>query len=116
MNKNHAFTLLEVLISLSILSIVAVIAVQQIGHQQESIAYNVWQDNIIYKGREILTNIIQTKNYEQSGTLAPYYPQISWKSELKSINDTYKLKMISISFKDGTQKTDKLFVMEYILP
>lgn len=116
MNKNRAFTLLEVLISLSILSIVAVIAVQQIGHQQESIAYNVWQDDVIYKGREIITNIILTKNYEQSGTLAPYHPQISWKSELKSINETYKLKMLSVSFKDENQKNDKLFVMEYILP
>lgn len=116
MNKNHAFTLLEVLISLSILSIVAVIAVQQIGQQQESIAYNIWQDDIIYRGREILANIIYTKDYEQSGTLAPYNPQISWKSEVKTINDTYHLKMVSLTFKDTAKKSEQLFVMEYILP
>lgn len=116
MNENRAFTLLEVLISLSILSIVAVISVQQIGRQQESIAFNLWQDTVIYKEREILTNIIQSKNYEQSGTLAPENPKISWKSEIKTIDGQYQLKILSVNFKNENSKSGQSVIMEYILP
>lgn len=116
MNKNHAFTLLEVLISLSILSIVAVISVNQIGQQQQSIAFNAWQDDIFHKEREIMINIIQSKNYEQTGTLAPENPQIIWKSEIKTINDQYQLKMISINFKNTNSRDGQSITLEYILP
>ncbi len=91
MNENRAFTLLEVLISLSILSIVAVISVQQIGRQQ-------------------------SKNYEQSGTLAPENPKISWKSEIKTIDGQYQLKILSVNFKNENSKSGQSVTMEYILP
>lgn len=116
MNNNRAFTLLEVLISLTIISIVAVIAVQQVGQQQESIAQNAWQDNIVYKGRETLLNIIQSKNYEQSGTLAPEFPSISWKSQIKTLSEDYQLYVVSVTFKNENRKPVQTFVMEYILP
>ncbi len=114
---DNGFTLLEVLIALVILSIVAVVVVRQVGDSQQQIADSVWQDVILYKGREIIIEKIKKgEEIASSGSLAPEYPHIEWQTKTKTISAEIPITLYQIEFKDKNQQPPRIFLFEYILP
>ncbi len=114
---NNGFTLLEVLIALVILSIVAVVVVRQVGDSQQQLADSVWQDVILYKGRErIIEKIKKGEELASSGSLAPEYPHIEWQVKTKNISAEIPIIVYQVEFKDKNQQPPRVFLFEYILP
>lgn len=115
-NSTHAFTLLEVLVSLTILSIIAIVAVKQVGEHQQSIADTVWKDEILNEGRAILTSILRITppKLSQRGTLAPDFPHVEWRTSVNNFSIMPNIQYLTMTLKDAIQH--KEIFIEYILP
>ena len=81
--RHAGFTLLEVLVALTILSTVALLAVRVSGDSQVQLAGTGWQDEVLRAGRGTLILLLRedAKNLEQWGTLAPKFPSVEWRSK-----------------------------------
>lgn len=114
--STQGFTLLEVLVSLTILSIIAIVAVKQVGEHQQSIANTAWQDEILDEGRSILTSILRTtpQKLSQRGTLAPEFPHVEWQTSINTFGILPDIQYLTMTLKDVIQQ--KEIVIEYILP
>lgn len=84
----NGFTLLEVLIALTILSMVALTVLRATGDSLLGLTDNGWKDRAVLLGRNQLV-LLSLKDFKGSlqGTFAPEYPDMSWQVKVSDIKD-----------------------------
>ena len=110
------FTLLEVLVALAILSSVSLVALKNIGDNQQQVAETIWLDEVLYAGRATMIQIIRNHPDElvQRGTLAPDFPDVEWSSKV------FPLKMgvgrrVEFTMTEDTQVSQRTLILEYVV-
>lgn len=88
--RTHGFTLLEVLIAITILSTTSVLIVRLCGDGQVQLANTDWQDTMTRAGRNLMVELVcalpenaPISRLEQWGTLAPTHPEVRWASSVQ---------------------------------
>lgn len=86
--KSKGFTLLEVLVALSILSIVGIYVIRACGDSLSQVADTGWMDQAARLGRSRMAEIVRNgiKN-GMEGTFSPRYPRVSWRASVTSLED-----------------------------
>lgn len=118
LKNNDGFTILEVIISLSLVSIIAIFAVYQVGQSQSQLGQTKWRDNIDGEARMVLIDILSnhSENMHQQGTLKPQFPHIEYVSRVENLHDG-AFRKLTITFTDNSGKREKRnFQLEYYLP
>lgn len=89
---SQGFTLLEVLIAMTILSTAAVLMVRLCGDGQLQLAGTAWRDAMTRAGRNHMVELVcalpdnaPVTRLEQWGTLAPAYPEVCWSSSVRPV-------------------------------
>lgn len=86
--RKGGFTLLEVLIALTILSGVSLVVIRAVGDGMVQIADSSWRDQAVHLGRMQLDKLASgTLRGSLQGSFAPDYPNLSWKAAVSSLND-----------------------------
>ncbi len=82
------FTLLEVLVAISIVSIVGLYLVQATGSGLTQVAETAWHDNAARLGRQKLSELVRNgiKGSAQ-GAFAPDHPHIAWTAQALALKD-----------------------------
>lgn len=116
-SSQQGFTLLEVLIALSLVSIIGVFTIHQIGQSQIQLSQTKQNEEMQYEGRLLLIELIKNKrnNMEERGTLAPKFPDIEYSSHLRNVQDSSYQKLVLI-LTDKRQKKHSQLTLEYFLP
>lgn len=85
--RQAGFTLLEVLIALTILSAVSLVVIRAVGDGMAQIGDNGWTDQAARLGLSQMTRIMQqgAKGSAQ-GSFAPDYPDIRWTAKVSGID------------------------------
>ena len=111
------FTLLEVLIALSLVSIIGVFTIHQIGQSQIQISQTKQNEEMQSEGRMLLIELVKNKPNDmvQQGTLAPRFPDIEYSSHLRNIENTPYQKLV-LTLTDKRQQKHAQFTLEYFLP
>ncbi len=115
--NNAAFTLLEVLVAIAILSSVALVTVRSIGEHQRQVAETKWLDEVLYAGRAVLLDLVhaEDKDYIQRGTLAPDYPDVEWSSKLFPLRNVSG-RRIELTLTDKQYNPPHTLTLEYLIP
>lgn len=116
MNR-HGFTLLEVLIALTILSTVALLAVRVSGDSLSLLAETGWEDEVLRAGRGKLIQMIRQdpESLDQWGTLAPDFPDVEWHSKLVSLQ-SMEGKRLEFRLVENRGANYRELLLEYVLP
>lgn len=86
--KSAGFTLLEVLISLAILSGVSLLVIRAVGDGLVWIGDSGWRDLAAILGREQIARLVrQDLRGNMRGTFSPDFPDISWQANVTSLDD-----------------------------
>lgn len=87
-SSEKGFTLLEVLVALTILGMIAMTVLRATGDGLLSMADNGWKDRAALLGRNqfILLSLKGFKGGMQ-GNFAPEHPEISWRVRISNIRD-----------------------------
>lgn len=111
------FTLLEVLVALTVLSLVALLAIRVSGDSLGQLADTGWRDQAVRLGRAKLVEILREhgKRLEQRGTLAPNMPGVEWHSKLHSLRGLggQRLEFVLAEERGAIRRE---VVLEYVLP
>lgn len=85
---DRGFTLLEVLVALTILSAVAITVLRLVGDNLTGIGDSGWNDRAALLGRNQLLKLETSglKN-DSSGNFGPEYPEIAWRLTIKSLGE-----------------------------
>lgn len=114
---NRGFTLLEVLIALTLLSTVALLAVRASGDSLTQLAETGWQDAVILAGRDRMIRLIRQDpgNLDQRGTLSPEFPQVEWQAKTISLR-SMQGKRLEFRLVEQHGATHREMCLEYVLP
>ncbi|MBS6830509.1 MAG: prepilin-type N-terminal cleavage/methylation domain-containing protein [Desulfovibrio sp.] len=116
-SRQDGFTLLEVLVALTVLSLVALLVIRVSGDSLSQLAETGWADQAVCLGRAKLVALLREdrKNLEQRGTLAPEMPEVEWHSKLYSLRGLNGKRLeFTLTEAQGTLKRE--VVLEYVLP
>lgn len=115
--RHSGFTLLEVLVALTVLSLVALLAMRVSGDSLIQLADTGWRDQAMRLGRARLVEILRDdgKRLEQRGTLAPHMPGVEWHSKLYSLRGLggRRLELVLAEERGAIRRE---VVLEYVLP
>lgn len=116
-HSKQGFTLLEVLIALSLVSIIGVFTIHQIGQSQIQLSQTKQNEEMQYEGRMLLIELIKNKPNDmvQQGTLAPKFPDIEYSSHLRNVQNSSYQKLV-LTLTDKRQEKHSQIILEYYLP
>lgn len=107
------FTLLEVLIALTILSAVSLVVIRAVGDGMTQIGDSGWKDQAMRLGRTQLLRLNrQDLRGNMEGSFAPDYPHITWKATVKTLNDLPGRKL-ELVIREGSHE---LLLEQIIIP
>lgn len=116
------FTLLEVLVAMTILSTVAVFIVRLCGDSQSRLGETQWRDTMSREGRNKMIELVletpekaDLSNLNQWGTLAPRYPEVQWKSSIQSVDEFHLYRMTFRCF-DETARREVVLERFFLRP
>lgn len=88
LRRKAGFTLLEVLIALTILGGVSLVVIQAVGDGMVQIADSAWKDRAVRLGRMQLDKLAGgTIKGGLRGSFAPDYPAIAWQASISPLED-----------------------------
>ncbi len=104
-NVSAGFSLLEVLIALSILAILGAVTVRGVHEGQESLARSRWNDLATLLGR----NLLYAQTFEGhpggEGSFAPQWPEIRWRVQHRDFGEGGITRTVVLIWKEqGTQR------------
>lgn len=86
--KAAGFTLLEVLVALTVLSLTGLVVIRACGDSLTQVAESGWRDTAIRLGRaKMLALVREGISGNSRGTFAPEQPQLTWQARLTSVPD-----------------------------
>lgn len=106
LRREKAFTLLEVLIALAILSTVALVIIRATGEGLVQIGENGWKDLATRLGRnQMLILRQQGMRNTVKGNFGPAYPQLAWEAKFSDLRDLpgRKMQLIVRNAVDGQE-------------
>lgn len=117
MKGRAGFTLLEVLVALTILSTVALLAVRASGDGMSQLAETGWQDAVLRAGRGKLIQMLREspESLDQWGTLAPNFPDVEWHSKVVALRGM-EGKRLEFRLVESHGRTYREMLLEYVLP
>lgn len=86
MMREAGFTLLEVLIALTILGAVSLVVIRAVGDGMVEIADSAWKDRAVRLGRMQIERLGSAKGGSR-GSFAPDYPHIIWQASISPLED-----------------------------
>ena len=109
------FTLLEVLVALSILAIVAFTLIRACGEGLVYVADSGWADMAVRVGRAKMQEVVlEGGKGNLQGTLAPLHPELKWEARVHSLPDLPGRRLEFI-LSEGVGKARHELFMEQIL-
>lgn len=115
--RHGGFTLLEVLVALTILSTVALLAVRVSGDSAAQLAETGWQDAVLRAGRGKLVELLRESpdSLDQWGTLAPDFPDVEWHSKTVALRSR-EGKRLEFRLAESHGAIRREMLLEYVLP
>lgn len=100
------FSLLEVLIALSVLAILGTVTLRGVHQTQDILFEDDWRDRAVRMGRNLLYEAnLGAKAAGTSGTFAPRYPEIHWRLVSREFsNGQGAFRVFEIFEKKGTRR------------
>ena len=109
------FTLLEVLVALSLLAIVALAVIRACGEGLVQVGDSGWTDTAVRVGRARMYEIVQSGgNGNLQGTFAPQYPEMRWRAHVHDLRDLPGRRLEFI-ITEGEEKARHEISLEQIL-
>lgn len=109
------FTLLEVLVALSLLAIVALAVIRACGEGLIQVGDSGWADTAVRVGRAKMYEVVLSGgNGNLQGSFSPEYPDMKWRAQMYDLQD-FPGRRLEFIITEGEGKARHEVTMEQIL-
>lgn len=114
MRAAAGFTLLEVLVALSLLAIVALAVIRACGENLIQVGDSAWADTAVRVGRAKMYEVVLSGRGNLQGTFAPQYPDMRWHAHMYDVQD-FPGRRLEFVITEGEGKARHEVTLEQIL-
>lgn len=111
------FTLLEVLVALSLLAIVALAVIRACGEGLVQVGDSGWADTAVRVGRARMYEIVLSGgNGNLQGTLAPQHPEMQWRAHVHDLQGLPGRRLEFIISEGEGKERHEIFMEQILYP